>query len=91
MSIKKRLEHLEEREREAVPSDFGSVFRKALTLLPDEDLEALADALDQGARPADEGVYFERLYGVVDARGKWGLDALFGAMDAVRKGGERWG
>ncbi len=87
MSIKRRLSRLEEREREAVPGDFGAALRR----LSDEDLEALAEALDQDPGPADEPVDFERLYEAVDARGRRGLEGLFAAMDAVRKGGvRRW-
>ncbi len=91
MSIKMRISRLEGREREAVPGDFGSVFGRALQCLSDEDFEALAEVLDRDPGPADEPVDFERLYEAVDARGRRGLEGLFAAMDAVRKGGvRRW-
>lgn len=93
VSPRRRLERLEEREREAsfATGDFGTVFREALTRLSDEDLDALAEALDQDSGLPGGELDFERLYRVADTRSRQGLDALFGAMEAVRKGGRRWG
>lgn len=88
MSIRRRLERLEERGR--TDADAGAAFGRALSRLSDEDLEALAELLDHPEYP-DEGAGFRRLHEAADARGRAALDALFAAMGPARQEGRAWG
>lgn len=55
----------------------------------EEEIDAVLNALEE--RLPREELDLGRLHAEAGERGRRGLEALFAAMEAARKGGRRWG
>lgn len=81
-SIGRRLERLEAGRR----VDTSRLSAEALGRLSDEDLEALAEALEDGQ--GDGSVTFEDLYRAVGERKRRAMEAYFETYEALSRGEE---
>jgi hypothetical protein len=81
-SIERRLERLEEERKDSATR----LTQEALKAHSDEDLDALEESVEDGLK---QGVGdFWDLYRVTKERGRRGLEVLFDAHEAVRRGEE---
>ena len=81
-SLGRRLERLEAARR----VDASRLSAETLRRLSDEDLDALADTLEDGQ--GDGSATFEDLYRAVSERGRRAMDAYFETYEALSRGEE---